>query len=63
MAPEICRLIVATEADIAFHVERRDRAGMSQHDREAAGIEALAGRIRLKALRECLAIVEAWDGT
>lgn len=57
MASEIQGLIDATNVDLAYHRERRDRVGMSQHDREAAGIECLAAKIRLKALSECLAIV------
>ena len=57
MADRIRSLIDATNLDLAFHRERRDRPGMSQRDREGAGIECLACQIRLKALRQCLAIV------
>lgn len=59
MSADIKRLIAETEQWRSVHVSRRDQHGMSQRDREAAGIEALACAIRLKALQECLAIVEA----
>ena len=55
---KIQALIDATNLDLAFHRARRDRLGMSQHDREREGIEALACQIRLKALQQCLEIVK-----
>lgn len=61
MAEKIKALIAATMVDLEFHRERRDRDGMSQYDRETAGIECLACRIRLKALEQCLAIIESGD--
>lgn len=58
MLAEINALIAKTTDDLRFHQERRDRIGMAGDNREREGVEALAARIRLKALQECRAIAE-----
>jgi hypothetical protein len=42
--------------------ERRDRPGMSDHDRAGAGIEAAAAALRLRGLMDALRAMEADDG-
>lgn len=57
VAERIAALIEETQRDLAFHRERRDRQGMSVHDRHRESIETSACRIRLVALEQCAVIV------
>lgn len=50
---EIVQMIRETKGWRADYRLRRDRPGLAQRDREAAGLDALACNIRLKALRQC----------
>lgn len=57
-AAGIRSLIAETEGWLHDHRSRRDRHGMSKHDRAGESIEALACFIRLRALRDALRTIE-----
>lgn len=58
MSTAIRALIADTERHLNVHRARRDRPGMSKHDRAGESIEAAACAIRLRALRDALRAVE-----
>lgn len=57
-ADRIRALIAETEGWLAQHRARRDRHGMSAHDKAGESIEAAACAIRLRALKDALRVVE-----